>query len=130
MVSLTTSRVNQGTVAGHTSEGFCLIESLEMGRPILNPDLLRWEESPYVWATPSGGSLYKDVEVWKCLLFDCLPSLFLTRSPAQWHWGLLLQEDRLTYEALWSKQLLDDSTFYQEGDSYCSKSQTVTQEPL
>jgi hypothetical protein len=30
---------------------FALIESLEVGRPALNPDVLRWEDLPLIWAT-------------------------------------------------------------------------------
>ena len=45
----------------YNREGFYfpfLIKSLEMRRPTFSLDLLKWDEPPLTWATPSGSSLY------------------------------------------------------------------------
>lgn len=60
--------------------GIFFIGPFEMGRPILNPDHLRVENTVWIWAKPSGGSLYiKGHRRRKLLIYACLFSLSQTK---------------------------------------------------
>jgi hypothetical protein len=64
-------------VTGHTCEGVFFTESFAVGRLAINMDLLKWEDPPEIWATPSGGSLEKGCARRKCFFFACLLLLSL-----------------------------------------------------
>jgi hypothetical protein len=74
----------RSTYATVLRAGFFLIKSFEAGRFILNLDLLRWEEPPFIRATPSGGSLYKRHGRGKLVLFPACP-LLVARPFLHWH---------------------------------------------
>jgi hypothetical protein len=61
----------------------------EMGRHGLLFQILRQEDTPLIWATPSAGSLYKDMEEGRFSLW--LPALALLAQPVlHCHWSLIL----------------------------------------
>jgi hypothetical protein len=60
---------------------FFLMKSFEVGRPTFNPYLLRWEDPPLIWATPSAGSLHK-----KARKKETLPACLCSQgSSLHWH---------------------------------------------
>lgn len=65
-------------MSGYTCE-ILLTESCEVGRQILNPDLLQWEDPSYIWDMPFGDSLYEGYERRKHLHFDCFSLLQVER---------------------------------------------------
>lgn len=73
-----------------------------MGRPTLNLDLLRWENSPYIWAITRGGSIYKRHGKRKLLLLARLSSVLLVGS-----YTLLLRHSITGIrDYSWTEQLL------------------------
>jgi hypothetical protein len=60
---------------------------LEIGRRASLIWILRWEDTPLIWATPSAGSLYKDMK--KEAFALCLMFLILLHPSLHWHWSLL-----------------------------------------
>jgi hypothetical protein len=54
----------------------------ELGRHILNPDLLSWENSPLICVPLYVGSLYKDKEERSSLFFPCMPRLTRKSTPS------------------------------------------------
>lgn len=78
-----------------------------MGRYVSNPDILRWEDPPLIWAISSTGSLEKGRGKRKLVLPLCQLALYLpTKSIPS------LALDQLRHLALWTKQPLDSWTFH------------------
>lgn len=80
VINLTTSEINYSQISGYTCDIFVLIVSSGVGRPVFNLDLLRWEDLLLIWATLSGGFLYKGHRRRMFLLFTRLSLLLLAGS--------------------------------------------------
>lgn len=88
-----------------------------MERPTSNPDLLRWEDPPIIWTTPSLMAAYiKDIADGG-LLYFCLFALALNAKSIP---SLTLEptsripvytEDQLRHPASWTEEL-DSWTFF------------------
>lgn len=81
---------------------------------------LKWEDPSYIWATPSGGNLDKQICKKEALGF-CLPVLTITDKfilslvfSAYFFRIPVYTEDHLRHTASWTKQLLGYVTFHQE----------------
>lgn len=77
--------------------------------------ILRWEDTPLMWAPPSAGSLSKDTEEGS---FRSLPACSLKQVHSftgvrAYVFGILMHtEDQLRHPALWTEKLLDSWTFH------------------
>lgn len=109
--------------SGYTCEKIFLIKSLEGQRPTFNLDLLRWENPPLMWATPSKWqAIYR---TWKREAFVlCMP--VLTGKPIS---SLAIEPTSLRFQHFlktsWEVQPQVWNDFYILGSSNCWTSWTT-----